>query len=79
MDSIIKVCPKNKIPIYPGEVDSVRKGEVTSLALNYYKYKLNHQTRAMAAKIIIGQAKSLDPPMETPKDTTPVINSKTTK
>ncbi|MDR3038472.1 MAG: ABC transporter substrate-binding protein [Candidatus Adiutrix sp.] len=74
MDSVIKVCVENKIPLYPGEADSVRKGGVAALALSYYE--LGRQTGVQAARILRGEAKPADLPVETQKDTALVINLK---
>jgi putative ABC transport system substrate-binding protein len=72
LDSILKVGMDNKIPVYPGEVDSVRKGGVASLSLSYYK--LGWQTGEMALRILTGKASPADMPVETQADTTLVIN-----
>ena len=71
-DSVIKICVENKIPLYPGEADAVRKGGVASLAIDYYK--LGRQTGVQAARILRGEAKPADMPVETQKDTDLVIN-----
>ena len=72
MDSVIKICVENKIPLYPGEADSVRKGGVASLAINYHE--LGRQTGLQAARILRGEAKPADMPVEAQKDTSLVIN-----
>jgi putative ABC transport system substrate-binding protein len=71
-DSIVRLCVENKIPLYTGEADSVRQGAVASLAINYYK--LGHQTGVQAARILRGEVKPADLPVETQKDTSLVIN-----
>jgi len=71
-ESVIKICVENKIPLYPGEADAARKGGVASLAINYYK--LGRQTGVQAARILKGEAKPADMPVEAQKDATLVIN-----
>ena len=71
-DSVIKVCVENKIPIYPGEADSVRKGGVASLAINYYE--LGRQTGVQAARILRGEAQPADMPVEIQSKTSLVVN-----
>jgi len=71
-ESVIKVCQDSKIPLYPGEAESVRKGGVASLALDYYK--LGRQTGVQAARILRGEAKPADMPVETQKETSLVVN-----
>lgn len=72
MEAIIKVCVENKIPLYPGEADSVRRGGVASMAIDYYQ--LGRQTGIMAANILRGEAKPADLPVEALKQTSLVIN-----
>lgn len=74
MEAIIKVCTENKIALYPGEADSVRRGGIASMAIDYYK--LGRQTGAMAAKILRDGAKPADLPVEALKETSLVINTK---
>ena len=71
-ESVIKVCLDSKIPLYPGEAESVRKGGVASLALDYYK--LGRQTGVQAARILRGEAQPADMPVETQKETSLVVN-----
>jgi len=71
-DSVTKVAVENKIPVYPGEAESVRKGGVASLALDYYE--LGRQTGVQAARILRGEAKPADMPVETQKETSLVVN-----
>jgi putative ABC transport system substrate-binding protein len=63
---------ESKIPLYPGEADALRQGGVASLAINYYE--LGRQTGIQAARILKGEAKPADMPVETQKDTPLVIN-----
>ena len=71
-DSVLKICVENKIPIYPGEAESVRKGGVASLAINYYE--LGRQTGVQAARILRGETKPADMPVEVQNKTSLVVN-----
>jgi putative tryptophan/tyrosine transport system substrate-binding protein len=52
LESAIKVGVQYKIPIYAGDVDSVKRGAVAAMGFNYYKH--GYQTGAMAKKILEG-------------------------
>lgn len=62
-ESVIKVATERKIPLYCAEADSVRKAGTAALSLSYYE--LGRQTGAMAVKILKGEAKPADLPVET--------------
>jgi putative ABC transport system substrate-binding protein len=62
-ESVIKVATERKIPLYCAEADSVRKAGTAALSLSYYE--LGRQTGLMAAKILKGEAKPADMPVET--------------
>lgn len=52
IEAIVKVCQQNKIPLYAGDPDSVKRGAVAAYGFDYYD--LGKQTGAMAAKILSG-------------------------
>ncbi len=52
LESIIKVCEENKIPLVAGDPDSVKRGAVACYGFDYYD--LGKQTGAMAAQIMSG-------------------------
>jgi putative ABC transport system substrate-binding protein len=52
LESIIKVCEQNKIPLVAGDPDSVKRGAVACYGFDYYD--LGKQTGVMAAKILSG-------------------------
>ncbi|MDR1040792.1 MAG: ABC transporter substrate-binding protein [Deltaproteobacteria bacterium] len=54
VEAVIKVSLDHKIPIYPAEDDSLRKGGVAVLSISYYQ--LGRQTGRMAAKILVDGA-----------------------
>lgn len=53
-ESVVKVCIDNKIPLFAADVDSVARGAIAALGVDYYK--LGFQTGAMAEKILDGTA-----------------------
>ncbi len=52
LESAIKIGTQYKLPIYAGDVDSVKRGAVAAMGFNYYKH--GYQTGAMAKKILEG-------------------------
>jgi len=52
LESIIKVCEQNKIPLVAGDPDSVKRGAVACYGFDYYD--LGKQTGDMAAQILSG-------------------------
>ncbi|TCS82442.1 ABC transporter substrate-binding protein [Tepidibacillus fermentans] len=77
LDSVLKVAEQTKIPVVVGEGDSVKKGGLITYGLDYYK--LGYQTGEMAVKILKGEAKPQDMPIETQKDMKLIINKKAAK
>ncbi len=53
LEAAIKVGIQHKLPIFAGDVDSVKRGAVAAMGFDYYKHGV--QTGAMAAKILKGQ------------------------
>ena len=51
LESAVKVCKQNKLPLFAGDVDSVARGAIASVAVDYYKMGL--QTGDMAYKILV--------------------------
>jgi putative ABC transport system substrate-binding protein len=52
LESIIKVCNQNKIPLLAGDPDSVKRGAVACYGFDYYD--LGKQTGAIVGKILSG-------------------------
>ena len=73
-ESVVKVCRDNKIPLFAADVDSVKRGAIAALAVDYYK--LGRQTGAMARKILEGKVKVSELPVEFQKDLQLHINPK---
>ena len=61
-ESVVKVCEDNHIPLFAADVDSVPRGAIAALAMDYYR--LGRQTGDMAYRILQG-AKPGDMPVET--------------
>lgn len=73
LESAIKVCTENKLPLFSADVDSVKRGSVAAMGFDYYKH--GQQTGAMALRIFQG-AKPGDTPVETQKELKLHINLK---
>lgn len=52
LESAIKVCREAKLPLFSGDTDSVERGTIASLAVDYYRMGL--QTAKMAQRILDG-------------------------
>lgn len=74
LESVLQVTYENKIPLITGDTDSVVRGSLASLGMDYYKLGL--QTGEIVYKIIKG-AKPADTPVETLKDLELFVNLKT--
>ncbi|MFV9511311.1 ABC transporter substrate-binding protein [Tepidibacillus sp. LV47] len=77
LDSVLMVAEQTKIPVVVGEGDSVKKGGLITYGLDYYK--LGYQTGEMAVKVLKGEAKPQDMPIETQKDMKLIVNKKAAK
>jgi putative ABC transport system substrate-binding protein len=52
LESVVKVCQENKIPLIAGDTDSVKRGAVAAYAFDYYQHGM--QAGQMAAKVLQG-------------------------
>lgn len=77
MANLVKITDPAKIPVFPGEENMVKNGGLMTYSVDYYK--LGFQTGLMAAKILSGEAKVQDMPIESQKDLKLVINQDTAK
>jgi putative ABC transport system substrate-binding protein len=73
IESVVKVAQDNKIPLFAADVDSVVRGAMAALAIDYYK--LGRQTGAMARRILEGKAQISQLPVETQKELLLHINT----
>ncbi len=71
-DSVVKVCEENKIPLFAADIDSVPRGAIAAIAIDYYR--LGRQSGEMAARILEG-ADPASMPVETLRDLKLVVNS----
>ncbi len=71
-ESIVKVCTDNKIPLFAADVDSVTRGAIAALAVDYYK--LGRQTAVMARKVLEHTATISELPVEYQKELLLYIN-----
>ncbi len=74
LDSVISVANSKKIPLFVGELDSMKKGAVAASGFNYYD--IGYQSGEMAADILTGKKKPSEIPVELPKTLKLVINKK---
>jgi len=59
LESAIKVCDQNDLPLFCADVDSVRRGAVAAMGFDYYKH--GRQTGAMARRIFAGASPAATP------------------
>jgi putative tryptophan/tyrosine transport system substrate-binding protein len=62
LESAIKVCTETKLPLFAADNDSVERGVIASLAVDYYR--MGRQTAEMAKRILVDGAKPADMPVE---------------
>ncbi|MDQ1145509.1 putative ABC transport system substrate-binding protein [Bacillus sp. SORGH_AS 510] len=72
LDSVISVANSKKIPLFVGELDSMKKGAVAASGFSYYD--LGYQSGLMAADILSGKKKASEIPVQLPKSLKLVIN-----
>ncbi|MDR2200048.1 MAG: ABC transporter substrate-binding protein [Deltaproteobacteria bacterium] len=74
LESVIAVCLDQKIPLYPAEDDSIRKGGVAVISLNYYQ--LGKQTGRMAERILKDKTPPGSIPVEGQESPKLIVNKK---
>lgn len=74
LDSVIAVANSKKIPLFVGELDSMKKGAVAASGFSYFD--LGYQSGVMAADILNGNKKASEIPVELPNSLKLVINTK---
>lgn len=70
-EAITKVCVENKLPLFAADVDSVPRGAIAALAIDYYQ--MGRQTAEMAERIFKG-AGTATMQVETLKDLKLYVN-----
>lgn len=73
LESVVKVCEEDKLPLFSADVDSVVRGTVAALAFDYYQH--GYQTGVMAKRILDG-ADPAATAVETQKDLVLHLNMK---
>jgi len=73
LESAVKVCVENHLPLFASDVDSVKRGAVAAMGFDYYKH--GWQTGAMAQRLFAGSSPA-DTPFETQKELKLHINRK---
>lgn len=73
LEAVVKVSFDNKIPMFPGEGDSVARGGVATAGVDYFK--LGQQTGQQALQILAG-AEPSSIPVETQSEISVIVNLK---
>ncbi|WP_071459210.1 ABC transporter substrate-binding protein [Bacillus massilinigeriensis] len=74
LESVISVANNKKIPLFVGELDSMKRGAVAASGFDYYD--IGYQSGLMAAEILSGKKKVSELPVELPVSLTLTINKK---
>lgn len=77
LEALIKVCRRNKLPVFSADTDSVERGTVAALAIDYYRMGL--QTADMAARILLGEKNPGDMPVESLQNLQLYVNADAAK
>ncbi|MBO0962687.1 ABC transporter substrate-binding protein [Neobacillus sp. MM2021_6] len=77
LDSVIAVANSKKIPLFVGELDSMKKGAVAASGFSYFD--LGYQSGLMAVDILTGKKKPSEIPVELPSSLKLVINKEAAK
>ena len=59
LESAIKVCEQNKLPLFNADVDSVKRGSIAAMGFDYYQH--GYQTGALAQRIMKGAEPATTP------------------
>ncbi len=76
LEAVVKVCQDNDMPLITGDTDSVARGSIAALAIDYYE--LGRQTGDMIARILKG-ANPAEMPVETLKNFELHVNVKSAR
>ncbi|WP_342431885.1 ABC transporter substrate-binding protein [Neobacillus sp. FSL H8-0543] len=74
LESVISVANSKKIPLFVGELDSMKKGAIAASGFEYFD--IGYQSGLMAVEILKGNKKASEMPVELPKSLTLMINKK---
>jgi len=70
--SVVMVAEENKLPLFVGEMDSVRSGGFAGYGIDYHDH--GYETGLLAVKVLKGEAKPGDLPVQFPKELKMAIN-----
>jgi putative ABC transport system substrate-binding protein len=59
LESAIKVCEQNKLPLFNADVDSVKRGSIAAMGFDYYQH--GYQTGALSQRIFKGADPAVTP------------------
>jgi putative tryptophan/tyrosine transport system substrate-binding protein len=74
LESVISVANSKKIPLFVGELDSMKKGAIAASGFEYFD--IGYQSGLMAVDILTGKKKASEIPVELPSSLTLMINIK---
>lgn len=77
LESVIKVAVENKLPLFVGELDSVKRGGFAAYGFDYFD--IGYEAGVMAAQILKGEKKASDLPVQYPQNLKLMINKKAAK
>ncbi|EIJ81930.1 ABC transporter periplasmic protein [Bacillus methanolicus PB1] len=77
LESVIKVANDNDIPLFVGELDSVKRGGFAAYGFDYFD--IGYEAGEMAAKILNGEKKPSELPAQYPQKLKLLINKKAAK
>jgi putative tryptophan/tyrosine transport system substrate-binding protein len=77
LESVIKVASDHDIPLFVGELDSVKRGGFAAYGFDYYD--IGYEAGEMAAQILKDGKKPADLPVQYPKKLKLLINKKAAK
>ena len=72
LESVTSVAFDNKLPMMVGELDSVKRGGLAAYGFSYHD--LGYETGQMAVKILKGESKPSELPVQVPKNLKFVMN-----
>ena len=77
LESVVKVSNENQLPLFVGELDSVKRGGFAAYGFDYFD--IGYEAGVMAAQILSGEKKASDLPVQYPKNLKLLINKKAAK